>query len=241
MKYLVIIPTYNERKNIQEIIPQVLAISNKNNNILDILVVDDNSPDKTYEVIYEFSKKDKRVNLLHRMKKEGLGKAYEAGFKWALEKKYDYIVSMDADLSHQPKYLQNMLDGDKQIDLLIGSRYIKGGGVVGWDWKRQLNSRGANLATRLMLGIKSHDVTSGFKRFSQQLLDEIINYGIKSSGYALLVEMVYFAEMRKYKVAEFPIIFVDRRAGESKISGELKKSAKIVLKLALERFKINNL
>ncbi|KKP88969.1 MAG: Glycosyl transferase family 2 [Berkelbacteria bacterium GW2011_GWA2_35_9] len=237
MKYLVIVPTYNERKNIAEIIPQVLVISDTNEKVLDILVVDDNSPDKTYDVVKKFSIKDNRVNLLHRMNKEGLGKAYEAGFKWALEKNYDYIISMDADLSHQPKYLQNMLDGDKKIDLLVGSRYIKDGGVVGWDWKRQLNSRGANLATRIMLGIKTHDVTSGFKRFSRKLLAEIINFGIKSSGYAMLVETVYFAKRKKYRIAEFPIVFFDRRAGESKISGELKKSAKIVLRLALERFK----
>ncbi|PIX30968.1 dolichyl-phosphate beta-D-mannosyltransferase [Candidatus Berkelbacteria bacterium CG_4_8_14_3_um_filter_33_6] len=237
MKYLVIIPTYNERKNIAEIIPQVLTVSDSNNSDLDILVVDDNSPDKTYDVVKFFSIKDNRVNLLHRMKKEGLGKAYEAGFRWALEKKYDFIISMDADLSHQPKYLQNMLDGDKKIDLLVGSRYIKGGGVIGWDWKRLLNSRGANFATRVMLGIKTHDVTSGFKRYNRKLLNKIVDYGIQSSGYALMVETVYFAKRNNYQIAEFPIVFVDRRAGESKISGELKKSAIVVLKLALERFK----
>lgn len=240
MKYLVIIPTYNERKNIQEIIPQVLAISDKNNRDLDILVVDDNSPDKTYEVVKEFSKKDKRVNLLHRMHKEGLGKAYKAGFKWALEMNYDFIISMDADLSHQPKYLQEMFDTDNDIDLLIGSRYVRGGGVEGWDWKRQLNSRGANLTTRIILGIKTHDVTSGFKRYSRKLLTEIVDYGIKSSGYALMVETVYFAKRRKFNIAEFPIIFIDRRAGESKISGELTKSVKVVFGLALERLRIHN-
>lgn len=237
MKYLVIIPTYNERKNIGEIIPQILDISDKNNQNIDILVVDDNSPDKTYDVVKEFSKKDRRVNLLYRTKKEGLGKAYQAGFKWALDKKYDFIISMDADLSHQPKYLQDMIDGSREIDLLIGSRYIKGGGVEGWDWKRQFNSRGANLATRIILGIKTHDVTSGFKRYSRKLLTEIVDYGIKSSGYALMVETVYFAKRRKYKIVEFPIIFIDRRAGESKISGELIKSAKVVFRLALERLK----
>ena len=235
MKFLVIIPTYNEKENIAEIIPQILEISDKHHKVLDILVVDDNSPDETYNIVKDFTKKDARVNLLHRMKKEGLGKAYEAGFLWAINKNYDFIISMDADLSHQPKYLTNMLDGDKKIDLLIGSRYIKGGGIRGWDWKRQMNSRGANLATRLLLGIKIHDVTSGFKRYSRTLLSAILKNGIKSSGYALMVEMVFFAKTNKYSMAEFPIIFIDRRAGQSKIAGELKKSAKIVLKLALKR------
>ena len=234
-KYLVIIPTYNEKNNIQEIIPQVLSISDKNKRALDILVVDDNSPDKTYLEVEKIHKKDGRVNLLLREKKEGLGKAYEAGFKWAQNQKYDYIISMDADLSHQPKYLQDMIDGDKKIDLLVGSRYIRGGGVVGWDWKRQFNSRGANIVTRLMLGLKTHDVTAGFKRYSRVFLDALLRHGIKSGGYALMVETVFFAKEKKYQIAEFPIVFVDRRAGQSKISGELKKSVKIVWQLFIRR------
>lgn len=241
MKYLVIIPTYNEKENIRKLLPEVLRISDLNKKALEILIVDDNSPDKTADEARKFSKKDQRVHLLFRPKKEGLGKAYEAGFKWALERKYDFIISMDADFSHQPKYLQNMLDGEKNIDVLIGSRYVIGGGIRGWGWQRYLNSFGANYVTRFLLGIKIKDVTSGFKRYSAKFIKALLKHGIKSSGYALMVETVFFAKTHHFKMAEFPIVFVERRAGQSKISGEMKKSVWVVLQLAARRHGVRQL
>ncbi|TSC93136.1 MAG: dolichol-phosphate mannosyltransferase [Candidatus Berkelbacteria bacterium Licking1014_7] len=231
MKYLVIIPTYNEKENIRKIIPEVLAQSEE----IDILVVDDSSPDKTYEIVSKISEENNRVHLLLRAKKEGLGAAYMAGFAWALKRGYDFIISMDADFSHQPKYLKNMVKAEKEIDVLDGSRYVKGGGIKGWNWKRQFNSRGANFFTHLALGLKTHDVTAGFKRYSRRFLESLDFKNFISSGYAFHVEMVMKAERRGFITQEFPIIFIDRRAGESKIEGELMKSIKVVLRLAWQR------
>lgn len=241
MKYLIIIPTYNEKENIRKLIPEILEISQKNQKKLDLLIVDDNSPDKTADEVRKLSKKDKRVHLLFREQKEGLGKAYEAGFKWALENKYDFIISMDADFSHQPKYLQQMLDDNKKIDVLIGSRYIKDGGVSGWGWQRYLNSYAANWTTRLLLGIKAKDVTSGFKRYSAKFIKALLKHGVKSSGYALMVETVFFAKTHHFTTTEFPIVFLERREGQSKISGEMKKSIWIVLQLAAKRHGVRQL
>lgn len=241
MKYLVIIPTYNEKENIRKLIPEVLKISDANRKALEILIVDDNSPDKTADEVRKFEKIDKRVHLLFREKKEGLGKAYEAGFKWAIEHKFDFIVSMDADFSHQPKYLQNMLDSEKSVNVLIGSRYIKGGGVKGWGFLRYLNSYGANYATRFLLGMPIKDVTSGFKRYTNKFIQALLKNGIKSSGYALMVETAFFAKTHHFKMSEFPIVFIERRVGQSKIKGELKKSAWIVLQLAAKRHGVRQL
>lgn len=240
-QFLVIIPTYNEKENIKKLIPEILAISNKNNKILNVLVVDDNSPDKTYEEVKGFSGHDSRVYLLHRLRKEGLGKAYEAGFKWAMARNYDFVISMDADFSHQPKYLQNMIDGDRKIDVLSGSRYIKGGGIEGWNWQRYLNSYGANFFTRFFLGIKIHDVTSGFKRYNRLFIQALLQHGIKASGYALMVETIFFAKQKGFSAGEFPIVFIDRKIGETKIAGELKKSIIMVINLIARRHGVRQL
>ena len=233
MKYLVVIPTYNEKENIEKIIPEVLAQSQE----IDVLVVDDTSPDKTYEIVRQIAKENPRVHLLLRAKKEGLGKAYLAGFAWGLARQYNFFISMDADFSHQPKYLKNMVEAEPDIDVVTGSRYVDGGGVKGWGWKRQLNSRGANFFTRKALGLKTHDTTAGFKRYSRRFLESLNFKNFISSGYAFMVEMIMRAEQGKFNLSEFPIIFIDRRVGQSKIEGELKKSVKVVLKLAKKRWK----
>lgn len=230
-KTLVIIPTYNERENIEKIIQAVL----RQGDDLNILVVDDNSPDGTGKFVETEAKGNHKVFLLSREKKEGLGKAYMAGFEWALKRGYDFVISMDADFSHNPADILRLLNVDSKIDLVIGSRYIKGGRVEGWDFKRLINSRGANFVTRFLLGLKPKDATAGFKRYSKRFLEHLALQKLESSGYAFQVETVYQAQNNGFLVQEIPIIFTDRHLGESKIAGELWRSAKIVLKLAARR------
>lgn len=231
MKPLIIIPTYNEIKNISQLIEEILKL----NKGFHILVVDDNSPDGTGNTVDQLSKKYSQINVLHRKVKEGLGKAYIAGFKWALERDYTHIFSMDADFSHDPKYLPKMLDSATDNNVVIGSRYVKGGGIEGWQWPRYVNSWGANWFTRLILGIKPKDSTAGYKCYCRKFLQSLDLDQLISSGYAFQVEMLNEAQKKGFSFVEIPIIFVDRRAGESKISGELKRSAQIVFQLAWER------
>lgn len=232
---LVVIPTYNEKDNIKKIIAAVYKYAPRTH----ILIIDDSSPDGTGTIVRLIKKRQypRRLFLLSRAKKEGLGKAYIDGFKWALDRRYDYIVSMDADFSHHPKYLPAMLDcaREKKADIVIGSRYIKGGGITGWDWKRQLNSRGANAAARIALGLKPKDVTAGYKIYNAKFLKSLALNKLVSSGYAFQVEMLFLAKEKGAQVYEVPIVFADRRAGTSKIAGELTRSAKIVWRLFLRR------
>lgn len=230
MKTLVITPTYNEKDNIEKFIQAVLTCSST-----DILIVDDNSPDKTSEIVKNMMLKSKRVHLLFRQNKEGLGKAYMAGFNWAIKHEYDFVVSMDADFSHRPEDLVKLLAASSKYDIVIGSRYIPGGKIIGWDLKRQLNSRLANMAARLMLGLKNKDITAGFKRYSLDFLKSIDFKQFISQGYSFQVEMVYWGKQHGFSLTEVPITFIDRTAGESKISGELVKSAKVVWRLAMKR------
>jgi len=231
---LIIIPTYNEKDNAKEIIAAVLKFVSAAH----ILIVDDSSPDGTGDIVKKLIPKyPRRLYLMTRLKKEGLGKAYVAGFRWALQRKYQFIVSMDADFSHDPKYLPKMLKiaSAEGADIVIGSRYVAGGGVTGWDWRRTLNSRGANFVTRLMLGLKPKDATAGFKVYSGRFLTKLALDRLVASGYAFQVELIYLAKEKGAKVIETPIIFTDRRAGQSKISGELRKSLKIIWHLFLRR------
>lgn len=231
-KTLIIIPTYNERENIEKIIKDVLGQDEN----LNVLIVDDSSPDGTGKLVEtEAEKNNPKVFLLSREKKEGLGKAYLAGFEWALKHEYDFVISMDADFSHNPADIPRLLNVDSKVDLVIGSRYIKEGRVEGWDFKRLINSKGANFVTRLLLGLKPKDVTAGFKRYSKKLLKHLTLQKLESSGYAFQVETVAQAQNNGFSIQEIPIIFTDRRLGESKISGELWRSAKLVLKLASRR------
>ncbi len=234
-KCLIIIPTYNEKNNIVRLIEK---LSDRYETKADLLIVDDSSPDGTANLAKEAAKHTKMaVHILNRAKKEGLGKAYMAGFKWALQHHYPYVISMDADFSHRPEDVIKLLDAPENIDVVVGSRYIPGGKIVGWDFKRYANSKLANLVTRLALGLKPKDVTSGFKRYNQAFLGSLDQNNVISSGYAFQVEMLLHAADAGLKIAEVPIIFVDRTEGESKISGELKRSAKIIWRLFLTRLR----
>lgn len=229
MKYLVIIPTYNEAENIVNIIPDLLV---QDSNI-DVLVVDDNSPDQTAKLVEELAGFGKRIFILKRKGKLGLGTAYMDGFTWAIQNNYSYMISMDADFSHPPKALPIMLRmSQKHSDcIILGSRYIKGGKIVGWDFKRYANSYLANFVTRILLRLKAKDATAGFKCYPACFI-KMLDFGkMTASGYAFQVEMLYLASLNKVDIVEFPIIFTDRRAGESKISGELIRSAKVVFSL----------
>lgn len=197
----------------------------------DILVVDDSSPDGTGKIVEKLAAKNKGIYLLNRTKKQGLGKAYVAGFKWGVARKYKKFVSMDADFSHPPEALVKLIELCNDKTVAIGSRYIKGGKIVGWDARRYINSWGANFVTRIMLAIKAKDATAGFKCYPVSFFKAIDLDQIQAAGYAFQVEMLLLAQENGFKLKETPITFKDREVGESKISGELSKSAKLVFKL----------
>ena len=229
MKFLIIIPTYNEMENIPEIIPQILA-QNEN---LEILVVDDGSPDGTGDFVENLSKENNKVHLLRREKKMGLGTAYVAGFKWALEKNYDRIFEMDADGSHSPQALNTFLKEAESADLVLGSRYLNGKiSVVHWDWKRLVLSYCANLYTRFVTGMPFYDATGGFKCFSREALQNLDLGKLKSDGYCFQMETTHTLWKKGLKIKEIPIIFTDRTKGSSKMSGGIISEAFfLVLKL----------
>lgn len=218
MKKIVIIPTYNERENIQKMIPAILSVDLG----LDILVVDDNSPDKTSAVVKKLVQtiKNKKTGIfvLDRTKKDGLGKAYIAGFNWALKHSYEIIVQMDADFSHNPKYLLQILKEIEKYDLVIGSRYVKGGGVENWGFDRLFLSRGASYYVRIITWMPINDPTGGFKCWRANLLKKIDLDSVTSNGYSFQIEMNYRAWTSKAKIKEIPIIFPDRTIGKSKMN-----------------------
>jgi dolichol-phosphate mannosyltransferase len=220
---LVIIPTYNERGNIEKLIKEIF----NQNLLLDILIVDDNSPDGTGDLVEELRKNEPRLFILHRLAKEGIGQAYLAGFKWALEHNYEYIFEMDADFSHQPKYLKDFLAAIKENDLVLGSRYIKGGGTVGWPWYRKLISRLGSLYAQLILGLKVKDLTGGFKCFRRKVLESIDLDKVKSSGFTFQIEMTYRAYKKGFRIKEIPIFFIEREFGKSKFSKKIFREALI--------------
>jgi dolichol-phosphate mannosyltransferase len=211
---LVIIPTYDEQESIRRVIRGVL-----NQGLpLDVLVVDDASPDGTADLVEELMAEDDRLNLMRRPGKMGLGSAYLDGMAWALERGYGYVFEMDADLSHDPKYLPELFWGLKESDLVLGSRYVKGVNVVNWPLSRLLLSWFANLYARIATGLHVHDSTSGFKGFRRRVLEEIDLSRVRSDGYAFQIEMTYRAWKAGFRIVEVPIIFVDRRSGVSKMS-----------------------
>lgn len=215
---LVIIPTYNERDNIGAITAAVLAADPR----LDILIADDNSPDGTGQLADELSANDSRVQVLHRAKKEGLGRAYLHAFAWGLERGYEYLFEMDADFSHDPKYLTPMLnEAEAGTDLVIGSRYVDGGGTVNWGPGRKLLSRGGSLYARTILGVALRDLTAGFMCFRRGVLQAIDLNAVKSSGYAFQIELKYRTLKAGFRVKELPIVFEDRRVGQSKMSRKI--------------------
>lgn len=214
MKPLIVIPTYNEKENISVIVPEVLS----QNSDLHVLVVDDNSPDGTGDVVRGMAEGNPRVHLLSRAGKEGLGRAYLAGFAWALERGYDAIVEMDADFSHRPVDLMPLLGGLRTHDFAVGSRYVKGGGTRNWGIGRKVISRGGGIYSRLILGFPLNDWTGGFNAWTKRALEGIGLSGVKSNGYSFQIELKYKALRNGFKGIEIPIQFEDRRVGQSKMS-----------------------
>ena len=213
MKYLVVIPTYNEAPTITKIVPEILEL----NSDLSILIVDDSSPDGTQAIVREIFSSEPRVNLLVRSMKEGLGLAYLAGFEWAFSREFDFIVEMDADGSHRPEDLLKLLKSSSGADLVIGSRWIDGGEVLNWPWLRRLISRTGNRYAKLMLGTKILDMTSGFRIYRTKFLQELVAQPVSSHGYSFQVELAYRAS-KLGQVIEEPITFVERVEGESKMT-----------------------
>ena len=214
-RILVITPTYNERDNLPVFLERVFAVVPE----CHVLVVDDNSPDGTGSLADEIALRDPRVRVLHRAGKQGLGTAYIAGFRRALADGYDIVFEMDTDLSHEPTHMPAFLDAiTRGADLVIGSRNIAGGRVDGWGPGRHLLSKGGSLYSRTILGLSVRDLTSGYRAFSKRALERIDIDAVRSNGYSFQIEMTYRALRRGLHVAEVPIVFVDRRAGHSKMS-----------------------
>lgn len=219
---LVIVPTYNERFNIARLIPAVLAQDPG----LEILVVDDASPDGTGGVVDAIAANNSRVHILHREGKLGLGTAYIAGFRWALERRYDLVFEMDADFSHNPERIPEFLDTVKEADLVLGSRYQGGRvNVVNWPMSRLFLSYAANIYARGVTGLPIADATGGFKCFRRNVLESIDLNSVKSNGYAFQIEMSYRAWKRGFRLVEIPIIFFDRTEGVSKMSKKIVREA----------------
>lgn len=217
MKTLVISPTYNERKNIKLLVDMVLG----NYPDFDLLIIDDSSPDGTSEKVKDLQSKYENLYLEIRAKKSGLGTAYIYGFKWALDHKYDRIVQMDADLSHNPKDLPMLVKNLDEYDLVIGSRYIKGISVVNWPLRRLMLSYGANTYSRIITGMPIMDGTGGFKAWKSEVLSDIDLDSVRSQGYSFQIEMNFRAWIKDYKIKEVPIIFSDRTIGQSKMSKKI--------------------
>jgi dolichol-phosphate mannosyltransferase len=211
---LVCLPTYDEKENVVPITEAILAATPD----VDVLIIDDNSPDGTGKLADGIAAREPRVKVLHRAGKEGLGKAYLAGFDWALRHGYELILEMDADFSHDPRYLPGMLEAARGADLVLGSRNVPGGGTVNWGMGRKIISRGGSLYARTILGIAVRDLTGGFKCFHRKVLESIDLPTVECSGYAFQIELTFRAIRRGFRVVEVPIVFVDRRVGQSKMS-----------------------
>lgn len=219
---LVIVPTFNERENIERLIATVLAQDPS----LDVLVVDDGSPDGTGDIVDRIAASNPRVHATHRAKKLGLGTAYLTGFRWALERDYAYVFEMDADFSHDPAHLPQFLKAIKDNDLVLGSRYREGRvTVVNWPMTRLLLSYCANIYARVVTGLRLGDATGGFKCFRSEVLAAIPLDEVKSNGYAFQIEMSFRAWRKGFRIAEIPIVFVDRTDGESKMSNRIIREA----------------
>ena len=214
MKSIIISPTYNESKNVSTLVRTVFD----RNPDIHLLIVDDSSPDGTGQIVSDLQKNHPNLHLETRKVKDGLGKAYLFGFQWALKRKYDTIIQMDADMSHHPKEIPLMIELLKNNDLVIGSRYINGISVVNWPLKRLFLSYGASVYTRVITGMPIKDATGGFKAWKASTLSAIDLKGVRSSGYSFQIEMNFRTWHKGYKLVEHPIIFIDRTVGESKMS-----------------------
>ena len=222
---LIIIPTYDEIDNVRPVAEGVL----KHLPAANILFVDDNSPDGTGRVLDEMAEADTRIHVKHRAKKQGLGRAYIDGFKWALARKYEFIFEMDADFSHDPKSLPDFLEAARQADLVLGSRYTGGIRVVNWPLGRLLLSMGAGLFVRVVTGMPVSDPTGGFKCFRREVLESIELDAVRSNGYSFQIEMTHNAWWKGFRIAEVPITFVDRRVGYSKLSRAIAREAFVMV------------
>ncbi|HEY9499944.1 MAG TPA: polyprenol monophosphomannose synthase [Terrimesophilobacter sp.] len=216
---LVIIPTYNERENLRGVAGRVLAQG------ADVLVVDDNSPDGTGAIAEELAARDPRVHVLHRAGKEGLGAAYRQGFVWGLDRGYDVLVELDGDGSHQPEQLGRLLGRMSGADVVVGSRWVAGGSVVNWPFRRALLSRAGSLYARIALGIPFRDVTGGYRAYSARALRQIDLGSIASQGYCFQIDMLWHAHRAGLRIAEVPITFVEREFGVSKMSSHIVREA----------------
>lgn len=231
MEKVIVIPTYNEKGNIAELLDKIRNLPED----FDLLFVDDNSPDGTGKLLDRLAEENDYIRVLHREKKEGLGPAYVAGFKEALKGGYDLIFQMDADLSHDPKYLPALSDAAEEADLAVGSRYLQNRiSVVNWPLKRLIKSRLASTYVTAITGLPQADATSGFKAFKREVLEDIDLDKIESNGYSFQIEMSYQVHKKGYRIKEVPIIFIDRMNGASKMNrGIFWEAAWIVWKIRL--------
>jgi dolichol-phosphate mannosyltransferase len=218
---VVVVPTYNERVNLPLIAPAILQQDPR----LNVLVVDDNSPDNTGRLAEEMAATEPRLHVLHREAKQGLGKAYLAGFRWALDNGYDLIFEMDADFSHDPKFLRDFLRAIENADLVLGSRYDTGVNVINWPISRLLLSLGANLYARWITGLPLSDSTGGFKCFRRAVLEAIDFEQVRSNGYSFQIEMSFRAWRKGFRLVEIPIVFTDRVEGQSKMNKRIVREA----------------
>ena len=214
MKTLIVVPTFNEKENLT---PLVEAIFSAVPQTTDVLIVDDGSPDGTGELADTLSQKNPRLQVLHRAKKLGLGTAYVNGFQWGFAKGYQAFIEMDADFSHDPSYLPTMLQTLQNSDVAIGSRYVEGGGTRNWGLGRRILSKGGSLYSRLILGAPIRDFTGGFNGWHRAVLEAVDLGSLRSDGYSFQIELKYRAFLRGFRIKEFPIIFVDRKVGHSKM------------------------
>ena len=232
MKTLIIVPTYNELENIRRLLPELMALGPD----IRVLVVDDNSPDGTGKLADELAAEYDRISVLHRPGKLGLGSAYVAGFKYAVQQDVDCVFEMDADFSHDPAMIPRFIEEIASCDVVIGSRYISGINVVNWPMSRLLLSYFANIYTRVVTGMSIRDTTSGYKCFRREVLENIDLDEVRSDGYAFQIEMNFRCWRKGYRIREIPIIFVDRRSGTSKLSkGVINEAIWIVWWLRLQR------
>lgn len=217
MRVVTIIPTYNERQSLPITVERLRAAVPHS----DVLIVDDNSPDGTGDWADRFAEADPKVKVLHRQGKEGLGAAYIAGFRWALERDYDVLVEMDADGSHQPEQLPALLEAVTGAHLVIGSRWVPGGAVVNWPFHRTLLSRAGSLYSRTMLGLSVRDITAGYRAFRRETIEAIDLADVDSVGYGFQVDMTFRVAQKGLRIVEVPITFVEREYGDSKMSGNI--------------------
>jgi dolichol-phosphate mannosyltransferase len=224
---LVVLPTYNEKENVESIVTAILGQSDD----FDVLVVDDNSPDGTGQIVDRLSETERRIHVMHRAEKRGLGTAYIEGFMWALAREYEYVFEMDADFSHDPADLARLraplIAG--QAEASVGSRWVPGGGTRNWSFLRTFISRGGSVYARLILGVPVKDLTSGFKCFSRSVLERLDLQTVRSNGYAFQVEMNHRCYLHGFRVVEVPILFVDRRVGKSKMGSHIVTEAMLVV------------